>query len=325
MARSPWLRRSLGAVASPRGVRRPTRGVLHRPRRAACGASTRRDPPPSGAGGTRPATEPTDPPAPADPSRRLHGEPPEPARRSSWRQVGEDTGAAILEVPVDYDDPDGETFELFVARRLAEDQDNKIGSLLVNPGGPGFGGSRFRRCSPSSSSVRSSSSASTSSGGIPAGPATASRRSTASTTTTTITPAPTSRPTTRPSASRSSTSPRTSPTAAREQRRHHRARRHEQQRQGHGLAAPGAGRGRDQLLRVQLRQRARRHVGDAVPGHRARRGARRGRRPHRRPAADGCSRPRASSARWPPTSRRAATTRRAPSTTMATPRVPSTR
>ena len=38
----------------------------------------------------------------------------------------------------------------------------------------------------------------------------------------------------------------------------------------------------DQLLRVQLRQRARRDVGDAVPRHRARRGARRRRRPERR-------------------------------------------
>ena len=54
---------------------------------------------------------------------------------------GVETG--LLEVPVDYDDPDGPTFELFVARRLADDQANKIGTMLVNPGGPGFGGSDF--------------------------------------------------------------------------------------------------------------------------------------------------------------------------------------
>ena len=53
-----------------------------------------------------------------------------------------------------------------------------------------------------------------------------------------------------------------------------------------------ARRGRDQLLRVQLRQRARGDVGDAVPRHRAGRGARRRHRPHaagleeRGPAAD---------------------------------------
>ena len=36
--------------------------------------------------------------------------------------------------------PDGPRFELFLARYNALDQDRKIGSLLVNPGGPGFGG-----------------------------------------------------------------------------------------------------------------------------------------------------------------------------------------
>ena len=49
----------------------------------------------------------------------------------------------LLEVPVDYADPDGPRVELFVARYNAIDQDNRIGSLLVNPGGPGFGGSDF--------------------------------------------------------------------------------------------------------------------------------------------------------------------------------------
>jgi pimeloyl-ACP methyl ester carboxylesterase len=62
-----------------------------------------------------------------------------------WQDYDADgtTQTATLEVPVDYDDPDGPTFELFVTRHLAEDQANKIGSLLVNPGGPGFGGSEF--------------------------------------------------------------------------------------------------------------------------------------------------------------------------------------
>ena len=48
-----------------------------------------------------------------------------------------------LDVPVDYADPDGPHFELFIARYNAIDQDDKIGSLLINPGGPGFGGSDF--------------------------------------------------------------------------------------------------------------------------------------------------------------------------------------
>ncbi len=60
-----------------------------------------------------------------------------------WQEQSEGVEVALLEVPVDYENPDGDTFELFVARHLATDQENKIGSLLVNPGGPGFGGSDF--------------------------------------------------------------------------------------------------------------------------------------------------------------------------------------
>ena len=47
-----------------------------------------------------------------------------------------------LEVPINYDDPSQGTFDLYVARHLA-DPAKRIGSLLVNPGGPGFGGSDF--------------------------------------------------------------------------------------------------------------------------------------------------------------------------------------
>jgi pimeloyl-ACP methyl ester carboxylesterase len=60
-----------------------------------------------------------------------------------WEEYSEGVETALLDVPVDYEDPDGAQFELFLARRLADDQQNKIGSLLVNPGGPGFGGSDF--------------------------------------------------------------------------------------------------------------------------------------------------------------------------------------
>ncbi len=46
-------------------------------------------------------------------------------------------------VPIDYADPSKGDFDLFVARHLAMKPDERIGSLLVNPGGPGFGGSDF--------------------------------------------------------------------------------------------------------------------------------------------------------------------------------------
>lgn len=47
-----------------------------------------------------------------------------------------------LEVPLDYSDPSLGTIDLYVTRHLA-DPATRIGSLLVNPGGPGFGGSDF--------------------------------------------------------------------------------------------------------------------------------------------------------------------------------------
>jgi len=47
-----------------------------------------------------------------------------------------------LTVPLNYDDPSMGTIDLYVTRHLA-DPAQRIGSLLVNPGGPGFGGSDF--------------------------------------------------------------------------------------------------------------------------------------------------------------------------------------
>ena len=46
-----------------------------------------------------------------------------------------------LEVPFDYDNPDEGSFVLYIKRRQATLPSERIGSLLVNPGGPGFGGS----------------------------------------------------------------------------------------------------------------------------------------------------------------------------------------
>ena len=85
--------------------------------------------------------------------------------------------------------------------------------------------------------------------------------------------------------------------------------------------------GEDQisLLRVQLRQRARRDVGDAVPRHGPGRGARRGGGSRRSGSwRVGSSRPAGSRARSTRTSRRAARIPTASSTTAATPRVRST-
>ena len=50
---------------------------------------------------------------------------------------------AIARVPLDYDQPFGSTTEIALARIPASDRANKIGSLFINPGGPGASGVDF--------------------------------------------------------------------------------------------------------------------------------------------------------------------------------------
>ncbi|WP_205782964.1 alpha/beta hydrolase [Microbacterium sp. ABRD28] len=58
--------------------------------------------------------------------------------------VAEDAECAMLTVPMDYDDLDGETIELAVTRNAATgDADARIGSVVVNPGGPGIPSTTF--------------------------------------------------------------------------------------------------------------------------------------------------------------------------------------
>ena len=73
---------------------------------------------------------------------------PEFTGKISWGTCNDDEGGSqdkiqcgTLEVPYDYDNPDIGSFKLFLIRKSASDQANRVGSLLVNPGGPGFGGS----------------------------------------------------------------------------------------------------------------------------------------------------------------------------------------
>lgn len=47
---------------------------------------------------------------------------------------------ATLRVPVDWGRPDGPTFDLMLARRVARTPDAKVGSLVFGPGGPGDSG-----------------------------------------------------------------------------------------------------------------------------------------------------------------------------------------
>ncbi|NDH46380.1 MAG: alpha/beta fold hydrolase [Acidimicrobiia bacterium] len=58
-----------------------------------------------------------------------------------WSDCGSDLECGYVDVPIDYSDPNSEMTSIYVTRHLASNSDERIGTLLVNPGGPGFGGS----------------------------------------------------------------------------------------------------------------------------------------------------------------------------------------
>jgi pimeloyl-ACP methyl ester carboxylesterase len=62
-----------------------------------------------------------------------------------WESCGAPVECATISVPVDYGDPVGPTLELAVARVHARDSARRIGSLVVNPGGPGAPGIPYMR------------------------------------------------------------------------------------------------------------------------------------------------------------------------------------
>ena len=67
-----------------------------------------------------------------------------PPHAIEWKQC-DSYQCADFPVPIDYEDPDRGSFSLALIRLPARDQGNKIGSLLVNPGGPGGSGVEFLR------------------------------------------------------------------------------------------------------------------------------------------------------------------------------------
>ncbi len=56
-----------------------------------------------------------------------------------WAECGE-LECATIQVPLDWSDPDGDTVELSLNRHPAREPDARVGSLLINPGGPGGSG-----------------------------------------------------------------------------------------------------------------------------------------------------------------------------------------
>lgn len=66
-------------------------------------------------------------------------------QKPRWSGCGGDFECAKINVPLDYDKPDGRTIELAVIRLPAGSDDRRIGSLLINPGGPGASGVDYAR------------------------------------------------------------------------------------------------------------------------------------------------------------------------------------
>jgi pimeloyl-ACP methyl ester carboxylesterase len=84
-------------------------------------------------------------PAPAAGATEAGG-PGAPAPALNWQPCGPDFPGAectTAEVPLDYDSPTGATTQIALARIPADDDANRVGSVFVNPGGPGGSGVEF--------------------------------------------------------------------------------------------------------------------------------------------------------------------------------------
>lgn len=101
----------------------------------------------SGDGGTSSTPRTDAPTTTPDPGAT---EPPDPAlaefygQTLRWSQCPDDEAlCATLTVPLDYADPDGDTIDLALLKVPAQDPDARVGSLVVNPGGPGAPGTDY--------------------------------------------------------------------------------------------------------------------------------------------------------------------------------------
>jgi pimeloyl-ACP methyl ester carboxylesterase len=64
-------------------------------------------------------------------------------QKPTWERCGSGQQCATITVPLDYSRPTGKTIELRARKVLARDRVGKIGTLFVNPGGPGASGMDF--------------------------------------------------------------------------------------------------------------------------------------------------------------------------------------
>ncbi|MBK1786429.1 alpha/beta fold hydrolase [Prauserella sp. ASG 168] len=84
--------------------------------------------------------------ASAQPQREVLGTNGAPVPELAWGPCAEGQAkgyeCAEVEVPLSYRDPDGKTITLALGKLPAKDQENKLGTIFFNPGGPG-GSGRF--------------------------------------------------------------------------------------------------------------------------------------------------------------------------------------
>ncbi|HEX2383302.1 MAG TPA: alpha/beta hydrolase [Acidimicrobiales bacterium] len=94
--------------------------------------------------GNAPSAESTVPPTASSAASTTGGA----GKALEWQSCGEPVRCAKLDVPLDYDDPTGRQITLALNQRPARKPEERIGSLLVNPGGPGAAGLPFARTIP---------------------------------------------------------------------------------------------------------------------------------------------------------------------------------
>jgi pimeloyl-ACP methyl ester carboxylesterase len=81
-------------------------------------------------------------PSPTLPSGTSTASAAPPAGTITWKACGGDAECGSLQVPLDPADPGGKRIRLVLLRLPATDPENRIGSLLVNYGGPGIAGTQ---------------------------------------------------------------------------------------------------------------------------------------------------------------------------------------
>lgn len=131
-------------MSLPHARRRAAFAVLAAVTLAACSSGTNRAAPTTTPGGT--STTAASPSAGGTPVPGYY------TQKLQWKGCGGGFQCSTLKVPLDYADPNSELIDIAVIRLKASK--SRIGSLVVNPGGPGGSGIDYARSKPATKAVR---------------------------------------------------------------------------------------------------------------------------------------------------------------------------